>query len=111
MTTVNSEIPAGTLICFSSGEYSDYGYNGHFVVLEALNKGKINAAIEAVNSRLEAYEEKYEAWRDSGMQGRPPESMDKQESFIAHLIKEGLLLSINVHEIHIGSYSELDIRL
>lgn len=33
MITQRLHVPAGKLFCLSRGEYSDYGYQGHFLAL------------------------------------------------------------------------------
>lgn len=47
--TVNAEIPKGTVIFFTQGEYSDYGVCGHFVAIEDLTKQDFIEAKETVS--------------------------------------------------------------
>lgn len=106
MTNTDLRARRGDLICFSSGEYSDYGYNGHFVCLEDLTTDHFRAAQRDAEDRCKAIETAQDAWtRESGEPW--PGSGDKQEAFIAALIRMGLLASVSVSEFHIGSYGEL----
>lgn len=83
-------VEAGKLICFSSGEYSDYGYHGHFLTLEPLTRPMVE-------------EIKAECLREA-------ESLyDQQDGFIPKLIKRGLIMSIDCQVIHLGSYGELTV--
>lgn len=102
-----TSIVAGTLICFSSGEYSDYGYCGHFVTLQELTNDGLAEAKEKAEAAFAENDAKQDAWtRESG---EPyPQSISKQEAFIAALIRSGHLLSLAVWEIHLGSYGDLE---
>lgn len=109
--TVNAEIPAGTLICFSSGEYSDFGYNGHFLLLEALTNEKLQEVKDEAKAKYSASKQAWSDWYASDKTAPYPEGVDAHEAFVAGLIRRGVLLPINVHELHLGSYGELDIKL
>jgi hypothetical protein len=89
----NWNIPAGTLLCFTEGAYSDYGICGNFVVLQDI---KPDDALEALE----------QAHKDNTSEFVGPD----QEAFIAKMIRGGFLASVNVHEIHLGSYA-LDIGI
>lgn len=87
-------VEAGKLIVFSSGEYSDYGYDGHFLTLEPLTR----PMIEEVKTECEAkavkeYGDKYGA----------------RDHFIPALIKRGLIMTVDCQEIHLGEYGELSV--
>ena len=46
MSTETLKARAGDLICFTTGEYSDYRLNGHFVALENITAEHFQAARE-----------------------------------------------------------------
>ena len=79
---------AGTLIVFSEGEYSDYHFMGHFVVLRDLNDEDFNKA---------SLEEKKKGTRQA------------HEVVIANLIREGHLLEVHCREISLGQYGQIRI--
>ena len=94
MTSVqNLDIKAGELICFSEGEYSDYGYSGHFVALQDIARSQLWALAQSLRDQEE----------DGGEYGQA------KEQYIPCMIANGWLLSINCREIHIGSYGSLDV--
>jgi uncharacterized damage-inducible protein DinB len=101
-------IRAGTLLCFSSGAYSDYGYKGHFVALEDITRERMHELGKIAKAKEADIEAAQDAWtRESGEEY--PTSAGAQEGFIAEMIRAGLLVSITVTEIHIGSYGELEL--
>lgn len=103
-------IPAGSLICFSTGEYSDYSYTGHFVTLSAVTAEHVQEAREAAENAYRVADEAQDAWKSES--GEPyPSYVNKQEAFIAAMIRAGLLMSVPVAEYHLGSYGELEIAL
>lgn len=118
-------LAAGQLLVLSRGEYSDYGYTGVFVTLEALSRSALQELRDEVvaqyNAEEAATEAAYEAWdklrRESppGTDvGKGPSSWysgDKREMFIAAMIRKGWLLSVTYTELHIGSYGDLDLAL
>lgn len=90
------ELKAGTLVCFSSGCYSDYSLRGHFLVVKAMSKEELLALREEIN--------KDETTNEYGY-------CDKQDIFLGRLVRDGHLLVIDVNEIHIGSYGDLDLSI
>lgn len=93
MTELNLPIKAGELVVFSAGEYSDYGYLGQFVVLEDITSEDITKVLEGTAEELRKESNRWS------------EDLD---FFIPVLIRMGKLASINMREIHLGSYGELD---
>lgn len=87
-------VEAGKLICFSSGEYSDYGYNGHFLTLEPLTR----PMVEEVKVECEA-----KAISENG------DKYGAREFFIPSLIKRGLIMVVDCQEIHLGEYGDLTV--
>jgi len=85
-------VEAGKLICFSTGEYSDYGYDGHFLTLEPLTRPMVEEVADKCRARC--LEE---------------DGYDPKGYFIPELIKRGLIMIVDCQEIHIGSYGELDV--
>lgn len=99
---------AGDLICFSTGEYSDYHISGHFVALEDISTTHFQDAREDAEARYRAADKAQDAWKRES--GEPyPQYVNKHEAFIAALIRNGLLVSVAVAEHHIGSYGEIDL--
>ena len=86
-------IPAGKLFCFSEGEYSDYGYVGHFLALEEITWDTFTKARAAAFKADEDDE-----WDQ--------ESLDR---FIAELIRMGVVMDVEVRQIHVGSYGRVEI--
>lgn len=83
-------VEAGKLICFSTGEYSDYSYDGHFLTLEPLTRPVVEEIADICRARA-LEENRY----------------DPKGYFIPELIKRGLIMVVDCQEIHIGSYGEL----
>lgn len=99
-------IPAGSLICFSTGEYSDYGYAGHFVTLKDVTRERLTAARILAQQRID---EATAEWTEESGEEPHPSWLDIHEVFIAELIRAGLLMAVNCHEMHIGSYGRLEL--
>lgn len=87
--TQNMELKAGHLIVFSEGEYSDYGYRGSYVCLQDISHEELVALADIV--------------RETG------DRWDQVDRFETECIKNGWLAIINVREIHLGSYGDLDV--
>jgi len=87
-----TEYKAGTLVVFSEGEYSDYGYRGHFVVLQDMN----------IYNMMEA------AARAAVTGSGYSKSDRAKNGIISELIRDGFLLEVNVTEIYTGSYGMID---
>ena len=95
----NLDLKAGELICFSEGAYSDYGYNGHFVVLQDVSESEM----EQLARDLIAEESEMARTGTSGHYGFA------KSAFIPRAIRNGWLLSVNCREIHTGSYGSLEL--
>lgn len=104
----NIDIKAGQLIMLSSGQYSDFGYNGHFVALENIDRGKVDHIKRIVEDRYKKSNDAYEKWAET-RQGEYPGVIDRHETFIAEMIRCGLVLSLDVRELYLGSYGDLDL--
>lgn len=87
--TQNLEFKAGHLIVFSEGEYSDYGYRGSYVCLQNVSHEEITDLADSIKSEDDRYRR-----------------VDKFES---ECIKKGWLAIIEIREIHLGSYGDLDV--
>lgn len=87
-------VPAGKLFCLSRGEYSAYGYAGHFLALVDITPDMFR-----------------EAEKDA--RGEPDEWGDylygAEDRFIPALVKRGWVMDIDCVEIHTGSYGELNL--
>lgn len=107
------KIKAGSLICFSEGEYSDYGYTGHFVALEDITPETIEKAKTVALDMERTSNAVMEEWRRDPNRDSStyPGYLDNKSAFIASLVRMGVLLDIPVREIHLGSYGELSVEL
>lgn len=111
---MNEPVEAGKLICFSEGEYSDYGYVGHFLALEPIGPAEFQAAKDRIRTRLTAAGVwKAYAWDD---EAQPVSEMDDSDwrrayrnEFFAELIRMGKIMDIDCFEFHLGSYGQLDL--
>lgn len=110
-----TDIQAGSLIVFATGEYSDYGYEGHYVALETIPRSlMVEIAEEAKMEHKVAEEEEMRGWTEFHKSSEPnskrPEYVGSIHNyFIGKMIRRGLLLSLTVTQLHIGSYGELEI--
>lgn len=105
-------IAAGSLFCFSQGEYSDYGYSGHFVALEDIPRARlleIGEQAQAEYQRLDRVQDEWLEAPEADRVGEYPPSPDAHGLFIAAVIKAGLALAVTCTEIHIGSYGRIEI--
>jgi hypothetical protein len=80
----------GSLLCVTSGCYSDFGLNGFFVVLADFVPG--------------AELDEYLAGSPSGRK----QYSFSGDGFIAHLIRKGLLLELSPAELHLGDYGNVN---
>lgn len=96
MSTQNCSMQAGQLIVMSSGEYSDYTYLQSYVALQDVSVDQMRNLAEAVN-------------RERAHMAHEGEYVDPQSMFLVELIRKGWVLSIDHHEIHIGSYGQLSL--
>ncbi len=97
MTDAIHDYAAGSLVVFSSGEYSDFGYNGHFVVLQRLTLADMQAATARYLASLKAGDATYNYF------ARP-----SCETMTAELIRAGFLLPLQCTEIFTGDYGLAD---
>lgn len=103
-----THVKAGKLFCFSEGEYSDYGYVGHFLALEDITADTFEKCKARCLERIKAGEG--EAY------GAPPDIDDPSDVahamrglFLPELVRMGVLMDIECVEIHIGSYGRLTV--
>jgi hypothetical protein len=92
-------LTAGTLVTFTSGEYSDYSMHGTFVALETVSFEQANELAKEITAKQDIEVEK-NGWYDG----------DVHLDFQSACIKRGWLLEVNNTERHIGSYSYLAIE-
>ena len=84
----STELKAGKMVIFSQGEYSDYCYMGAFVALKDLSENQLRKMVEPL---------------------KKGEYQDNLDEVVALLIREGFLLELDYTEIHVGSYSTIDL--
>ena len=106
MTKQNVKVHAGKLFCLSSGEYSDYGYEGHFLALMDITNDVLT---EAKNRATERAKVEPNSW---GKIPGPDEDWlirdAARSNFIPELVRMGAVLDIDCTEIHLGSYGNLE---
>jgi hypothetical protein len=98
MQNQNVDVKAGKLFCISRGEYSDYRYEGHFLALQDIDRATLQSVVDdcrAEHNRREESEDKY--WGNV------------EDLFMPELIRRGLVMDIDVQEIHTGSYGDLSL--
>ena len=84
---MDKELKAGQLLMISEGCYSDYGVTGFFVALETFKP------LELRTEFIVAHQEQDGDYHFRG------------ETFVAFLIRKGLLLEITHATLHLGNYS------
>lgn len=103
-------VKAGKLFCFSSGEYSDYGYEGHFLALVDINQALFQRIVDEIKADInegkhELYGKKVTAESDD---------YEKQcvlrDQFMPRLVRQGVILDIDCTEIYLGSYGRLELE-
>lgn len=91
----NLDLKAGSLIVFSEGQYSDYGYRGAYVVLCDVSEAMMKDAVRV--TKLQA--------------SQLDDSFGSISRFEPELIRRGWLATIDLREIYLGSYGELKVEL
>ena len=87
---------AGRLLHTSSGQYSDYTVEGHFVALRDITRTEIKAIIQSAAELSIDDDRKFEEG-------------EAQDKLMPLMIKAGLLLEVDSLEFHMGSYGEIDL--
>lgn len=100
-------VPAGKLFCFSRGEYSDYGYIGHFLALQDITSESFIKVKTILREKIVS----------GDLLGRwdeivaPTDDDDIESAMVAHFlpefIRQGWVLEIDCKEIHLYDYSTL----
>lgn len=107
--TQEINIPAGKLFCISRGEYSDYGYEGHFLALVNITRKTFDDVVAKINADMEA-----NGVDSYGVLVPFAEAEDycirghRLNKFLPELIRAGVVVDIDCVEIHTGSYSTLE---
>ena len=81
------KIKAGTIVNFSEGCYSDYGYIGTFVALQDITKEDYEKA-----AKPEVEKDSYESC---------------SSAVVANLVLAGKLADVNSVVVHLGEYGEV----
>lgn len=100
-------VEAGKLFCFSEGQYSDFGYVGHFLALVPITKELFEQVKQRCMERIKAGEYKF-GERAVDMESKWDVNVAVRNSFIPELVRTGAVLDIDVEEIYLGSTGELD---
>lgn len=80
---------AGTLLMVDSGEYSDYGVTGFFVVLKDFNPMKELEEYKSSN-KIDDY------------------FYDNTDKYFGSLVSKGYLVDINYANLYLGAYGDLE---
>ena len=80
-------IKAGTIINFSEGEYSDYGYIGTFVALQDITQEDYEKAAKGESEK--------------------PNYESSSSAVVANLVLTGKLVDVNSIEVHLGAYGKV----
>lgn len=101
-------VAAGKLFCFSEGEYSDYGYVGHFLALVPITKDLFEQVKAACMVRIRSGEvESYGKPVDIDDEGDVNRAM--RDLFLPELVRAGAVMDIDCAELHLGSYGRLEL--
>lgn len=101
MATQAALVPAGKLFCISRGEYSDYGYQGHFLALVEITHEMFQEVIDECKA-TQRRENSATSWASG-------EDWGADEKFLPALVRRGWVVDIDCIEIHTGSYGQLEI--
>lgn len=100
---LKTHVKAGKLFCFSEGEYSDYGYVGHFLALDDITSETFAKAKGRCMERIRNGEgESYGCKPDLDDESDVRRAM--RDLFLPELIRMGVVMDIDCAEIHLGSY-------
>ena len=103
-------LPAGSLLHVTQGEYSDYRIDGHFVALQKITADMVrsigNRFVEQLQVQPEiiARSERRACWKNTEPKNVTEAREEAIDIVLPEMIRRGWLLSINSHEIHLGSY-------
>lgn len=101
-------VAAGKLCCFSDGEYSDYGYVGHFLALEPITRALFEKAKDRCMERVRNGEgESYGSKPDLDDESDVNRAM--RDLFLPELVRMGVVMDIDCVTIHLGSYGRLEL--
>ena len=98
------------IICFSEGEYSDYGLMGHFIVLELFScKLESDAYLTEVEPEIdvmEYFDRSGGPWKrlETPVKIGTCAPAKNGDGFQAFLIRKKLIKPFDVKEYHVGSY-------
>jgi hypothetical protein len=105
MKTTNIDIRPGRLFHFTSGEYSDFGIQGHFIALQHITEGFLAALVRDIKARLLSGEIEdpscgYYDFSD-------PDDLHRAagEVFVAAFARTGVALEVDSQPLHLGAYS------
>ena len=85
------KIKAGTIVNFSEGEYSDYGYIGTFVAIQDVTQEDYDKA----------------AGEELAKGGYESSSV----AVVANLVRTGKLVDVNSVEVHLGCYGRVPSKM
>jgi len=85
------KINKGTVVTFTSGEYSDFSINGVFVAIQDITKEHYKEAV-----KIELEKDKY-----------------RQDHYavLSNLVKMGLLVDVESVEVYLGAYNQVSPEL
>jgi hypothetical protein len=86
-------LKAGKLVMFTTGEYSDFGHCGVFVVLKDMSHDEFKSIAKKLKDDFQG-----DYWEGPS-----------EYEMMSELTKNGYLLDIDMKSIHLGEYGRLDI--
>ena len=105
---IEPKVKAGKLFCFATGEYSDYGIQGHYLALVDITQELFDQAKGGALARIKSGE--YKRWgKQIDMEDEWEVSDAMFSLFVPELVRLGAIMDIDCAEIHIGSYGRLEV--
>lgn len=106
----NCKVKAGTLFCFSTGEYFDYCYDGHFLALVDITTELFQSVVDEIKALIATGTVKDYCGNTITLESEDYEIASEIESrFVGTLIRRGAVMAITCTEIHLGSYGRIEI--
>ncbi len=93
----NIHVKAGKLFVISEGEYSDYGYAGHFLALVEITPDMFQEVIDECLKHIPKEDDYFDT------------TYGASEKFLPALIRRGWVIDVDVQVIHKGSYGRLSL--
>jgi hypothetical protein len=103
-------VKAGKLFFLSSGYYSDYSIQGHFLALEDITTELFQSVVDELKAEIDSGTLRRSHDRAGVELSISNKNSILDDYFLPRLVKRGVILEIDVEEIEIGGYGELEIE-